>query len=92
MTTPTGGNFAPLQKDPPEVPPRTRSELQGQATPGTYFAPSPEAPEVSARDALAQCGSNAWFSKVQVLLAPISVSLLIWSWIPLSNTGSPTAL
>eukprot|EP00969_Alexandrium_andersonii_P319193 14100216-Alexandrium_andersonii.AAC.1 len=60
MTTPTGsGNFQPLPTDPPEVPPRSRSELQDQATPGTYILPSPEAPASSAREALARCASSA---------------------------------
>eukprot|EP00969_Alexandrium_andersonii_P372649 15482197-Alexandrium_andersonii.AAC.1 len=55
------GNFMPLQKDPPEAPPRARGELQDRATPGTYFPPSPEVPHPSAREILGSCGTNPWF-------------------------------
>eukprot|EP00969_Alexandrium_andersonii_P288745 12763907-Alexandrium_andersonii.AAC.1 len=50
QVTPRGTNFAPLQQDPPEVPPRSSEELEAQAAPGTYFPASPEERPPSARE------------------------------------------
>eukprot|EP00969_Alexandrium_andersonii_P077654 3424679-Alexandrium_andersonii.AAC.1 len=43
------------------VPPRTRDQLQQQATPGAYLQYSPDTEQMSGREILASCGSNAWF-------------------------------
>eukprot|EP00969_Alexandrium_andersonii_P047780 2097154-Alexandrium_andersonii.AAC.1 len=50
-----------MAKDPPEVPPRTRAQLQDQATPGTYLPESPDPDQMTGRQILESCGANLWF-------------------------------
>eukprot|EP00969_Alexandrium_andersonii_P307108 13575844-Alexandrium_andersonii.AAC.1 len=51
----------PMAKDPPEVPPRTREQLQEQATPGAYLPEPPDPDQMTGRQILESCGTNQWF-------------------------------
>eukprot|EP00969_Alexandrium_andersonii_P162192 7168800-Alexandrium_andersonii.AAC.1 len=50
-----------MQEVPPEVPPRTREQLQEHATPGAYLPHSPETKQMSSRGISASCSSSKWF-------------------------------
>eukprot|EP00969_Alexandrium_andersonii_P357295 15448458-Alexandrium_andersonii.AAC.1 len=57
----------PMAQDPPEVPLRTRDQLQEMATPGAYLPESPNPEQMSGKEILERCSSNQWFFQGKVL-------------------------